>query len=112
MPKFLFNESYHCLVEHCWVELEESLVDSEIYYYDIRFWISTAILVLLGLPLNFAIIHHEWYGGDPQKRSLPNRFMSNAVICDMIASLAVHTFAALLRQVLSPNNHDVPSQIT
>ena len=84
-------------MEHCWVEIHEDITESDIFHFDIRFWISTILLVTVGLPLNFAIVHHEWYGEDPQKRSLPNRFMSNAVICDMVASLSIHTFAALLR---------------
>ena len=97
MTNYLYNQSYSCLVEHCWVELQEDISDSEISQFDIRFGFSTILLVLVGVPLNLAIIHHEWYGEDPQKRSLPNRFMSNAVLCDMLASLSIHTFAALLR---------------
>ena len=98
MAKYLYNLSHSCLVEHCWVELQEDISDSEISQFDIRFGFSTILLVLVGVPLlNLAIVHHEWYGEDPQKRSLPNRFLSNAILCDMIASLSIHTFAALLR---------------
>ena len=97
MTKYLYNQSVSCLIEHCWVELQEDIENSDIFYYDIRFLISTILMIFVGVPLNFAIVHHEWYGEDPQKRSLPNRFMSNAVICDMLASIFIHTFATCVR---------------
>ena len=49
-------------MEHCWVELQEDISDSEISQFDIRFGFSTILLVLVGVPLNLAIVHHEWYG--------------------------------------------------
>ena len=93
-----YNQSFQqCLLEKCWADVDEKISKNELYYFDIGFWISTTLLLAVGLPLNFGIIYHEWFGGDPQKRSLPNRFVSNAVLCDMLASLSIHTFTALLR---------------
>ena len=91
------NQSIECVLEHCWLEIKDKITEDELYYFDICFCISTSVLLTVGVPLNLAIIHHEWYGGDGQKRSLPNRFMSNSVLCDMLASISIQTFTALLR---------------
>ena len=48
--------------------------------FDAYFLISSAICWTLGTALWSGVLHYEWFGGDPQKRSLGNRLISNGVI--------------------------------
>merc|ERR1711862_185956 len=54
-------------------------------------------VLLVGVPITAGIVHYEWYGGDPQKRSLANRFLSNGAITISLAATAILTFVGLLR---------------
>ena len=96
---FLPNESFHCLLEHCTIEIEETFNQASLKYFDSLFWIMTIFLVTILLPLNLAIIHYERFGGDSQKRSLGNRFTSHALIFLVICSFSLQTFIGFVRWV-------------
>ena len=53
--------------------------------------------LIIGVPLGLVIVQYEWYGGDPQKRSLGNRFASWTLITNMLSFSTAHTFVALVR---------------
>ena len=72
-----------CELMHCWAQSEEVLTEDDLWLFDIVFWSSATVSLSLGIPLGLSLVHYEWYGGDPQKRSLANRFVSSACIADM-----------------------------
>ena len=86
-----------CLVEKCVVEIEDNITESQWFYFDILYWIWTAIIISIGIPLNCFIVHYEWFGGDPQKRSLVNRVLSSSVIANISAGISMHIFTAMIR---------------
>ena len=73
----------YCEVLFCFAQSEEAISQDELWLFDIVFWSLSAVSLLLALLMGANIVHYEWFGGDPQKRSLANRFMSNVCICDM-----------------------------
>ena len=97
-PLYLINESYSCLVEHCWIRIQEEDIDLNVLqHFDVFYWLMATFLLGFGLPLNLSIIHYERFGGDSQKRSLGNRFSSYAVAFSMAASFSLLSFVGLIR---------------
>ena len=87
-----------CKVLRCSVSIEETEVeDRELWFFDIFYWVCTTSTVVLGIPLACLIVHYEWYGGDSQKRSLVNRFMSNGVVTNIISSISILLLPGFLR---------------
>ena len=80
---FTLSLTEPCLVETCVAKIEDKISEKQLFYFDILYWTWAAIIVLIGIPMNCLIVHYEWFGGDPQKRSLANRFVSSACIADM-----------------------------
>ena len=72
-----------CELMHCWAQSEEALTKDDLWLFDIVFWSTATLCLSFGIPLGVSLVHYEWYGGDPQKRSLANRFVSSACIADM-----------------------------
>ena len=94
------NASYEdCQVFHCWAHSEETLSDDDLWLFDKVFWSVSTVSLLLGFMLGVCIVHYEWYGGDPQKRSLANRVMSNACIADTLALVCLVALVASVRSV-------------
>ena len=69
----------------------------EIFHFDVFFWTCTALTTIIGVPFGLGIVQHEWYGGDTQKRSLGNRFVSWVLITNMLSFATAHTFVGLVR---------------
>ena len=90
-----------CLVEKCQVNLtqhwSQEIPIQSLMIFDIFFWTCDALIIILGIPLNIGVVHYEWYGGDPQKRSLSNRMMSSFAIAQCTAGVTLHTFAGMMR---------------
>ena len=89
-----------CLVERCQVNLtywSSNITATSLDAFDISYWTVAALMIVFGLPLNAAIIHYEWYDGDPQKRSLSNRMMSSFIFSTCTAGVIVHMFAGFMR---------------
>ena len=86
-----------CLVEHCWIRIEEEIQPHTLKCFDALFAIVTVLLLVFGVPLNLAVIHYEKFGGDTQKRSLNNRFTSYAMTFAMTESISLQVFVALVR---------------
>ena len=90
-----------CLVEKCQVNLtlhwSQEIPSQSLMIFDIFFWTCDALIFIFGIALNISVIHYEWYGGDPQKRSLSNRMMSSFAITQCTAGLILHTFAGMMR---------------
>ena len=75
-----------CVLEE---ELDENDFLSKLFYMDILIWTCLTLRLAFGNPLLLGIIHYEWFGGDPQKRSLSNRFASNAALA-MVFMNTIH----------------------
>ena len=87
-----------CKVLRCSVSIGDTEVeDRELRFFDIFYWVCTTSTVVLGIPLACLIVHYEWYGGDPQKRSLVNRLMSNGVVTNIISSISILMLPGFLR---------------
>ena len=71
--------------------------DPELQVFDILYWSCVSLVVLVGIPIHLVIVHYEWYGGDPQKRSLVNRFMSNGVVSNIVSSVSILMLSGFLR---------------
>ena len=83
--------------ERCLVESENVIDEQNLFLFDIYFWVSVVAVLLIGLPVNFGIVYYEWFGGDTQKRSLVNRFTSNAIISNCIAAVSMHALIGVIR---------------
>ena len=58
-------------------------------------WSAFALVSVVGMPINLAIVYYDWYGGDSQKRSLGNRIISVGSMTNIfstICSILVATF--------------------
>ena len=64
---------------------------------DFAFWLSFVLVCLVGLPIQAAIVHYDWYGGDQQKRSLGNRIVSMGAISNLLSSISALIFPIFVR---------------
>ena len=94
---FTLSVTEPCLVEECVVEIYDGVSNAQLFYFDILYWTWAAIIISFGIPMNCLIVHYEWFGGDPQKRSLSNRIISSSVIANISAGISMHTFTAMIR---------------
>ena len=90
-----------CLVEKCLVNLTEhwkgEITMTSVDVFNISYWTWTVLIIIFGFPMCLGILHYERFDGDPQKRSLANRMMSNYVISQCTAGVAMHLFTGLMR---------------
>ena len=87
-----------CIIRKCLVKnVSDQISVDELLDFDIAFWTWTVLMIVLGLPLNMGILYYEWYGGDPQKRSLVNRTISSFLIVNVTAGISFHTFTGIMR---------------
>ena len=86
-----------CFLDKCMVQIEDSISESEYFWFDVAYWMCAAVIVIVGIPVNYGLVHYERFGGDPQKRSLNNRMISSSVVCNIMAGYSMHTFTAMLR---------------
>ena len=90
-----------CIIEKCQINMTEHWSEKipavSLEIFDISYWTCAVLMIIFGIPLNIGIINYEWYGGDPQKRSLSNRMISSCVIAHCIAGVNLHTFAGFMR---------------
>ena len=64
----------HAIV-HCVFHWVNPKVDPNLTaHFDRVLWVCTALAWTIGPLLIYGILHYEWFGGDPQKRSLGNRY--------------------------------------
>ena len=105
--QFQLEGMSECLIEKCQVNVtqhwDQEIPNKSLAIFDIFFWTCDAVIIIFGIPVNIGIIHYEWYGGDPQKRSLSNRMMSSGVIAQCTAGVLLHTFSGMMRLVLISN---------
>ena len=96
-----------CVIEKCQVNMTQQwgqeIPTKSLEIFDIFFWTCDALMIIFGIPVNIGVIHFEWYGGDPQKRSLSNRMMSSGVIAQCTAGVLLHTFVGMMRFVIIAN---------
>ena len=86
-----------CFLEKCLVQIDDHITDEQFFYLDIVYWTSAVVMIVIGIPFNFGLVHYEIYGGDPQKRSLANRMISSSVMSNISAGFSIHVFTAVLR---------------
>ena len=86
-----------CIVEKCSAIWTDEVTSFQLHFFDIAYWIWAIVILLLGIPMSFGIVHYEWFGGDPQKRSLTNRIISSYVIANTTAGVTMHIFTATIR---------------
>ena len=85
-------------LEKCLAKSNVVLDPDHLFYYDIYFWASVCIVLTVGMGINCGIlVYYEWYGGDAQKRSLVNRFISNGLICSYMGTVCRLLGIALMR---------------
>ena len=65
--------------------------------FDVYFLISSAICWTLGTALWSGVLHYEWFGGDPQKRSLSNRMVTSGIIAQCTAGTTLITLTGIMR---------------
>ena len=58
-----------------------------LFQIDVIIWVTIPLLLIGNVFLSW-LVHFEWYGGDPQKRSVNNRLISSFLICIMICNVA------------------------
>ena len=99
--QFKFKDMDTCIVEKCQINMtvhwSGKVAEVSLRVFDVSYWTCTVVMMIFGIPLNVGIINYEWYGGDPQKRSLSNRMMSSYVIAHCVAGVNLHTFAGFMR---------------
>ena len=92
-----------CIIEKCQINMTEHWSEKipavSLEIFDISYWTCAVLMMIFGIPLNVGIIHYEWYGGDPQKRSLSNQIMSSFVIAQCMDGVLLQTFAGMMRFV-------------
>ena len=66
-------------------------------YIDLILWPSLVLVCLVGTPISLAVVHYDWYGGDPQKRSLGNRIISNGFLGNIFACFCCFALALCFR---------------
>ena len=86
-----------CELMHCWAQSEEALTDDDLWLFDNVFWSTATLCLSFGIPFGISIVHYEWYGGDPQKRSLANRLVSSACIADMVSLVCLVALVGNIR---------------
>ena len=84
-------------LEKCLAKSDVVLDPDHLFYYDIFFWFCVGMVLIFGLPMNSGIVYYEWFGGDSQKRSLVNRFISNGLICSYTGTICRLLSTALIR---------------
>ena len=94
---FTLSLTEPCLIEECVVEIYDKVSNTQLFYFDTLYWTWAVIIISIGIPMNCLIVHYEWFGGDPQKRSLSNRIISSSVIANLAAGISMHTFTAMIR---------------
>lgn len=89
----------NCIVEKCLVNIGSSVTipQHHQHFFDIFFWVNLSLIFAIGAPMSFSIVHYEWFGGDPQKRSLVNRFMSSLAMSSYTASLFIQACVGAIR---------------
>ena len=99
-----------CIVEKCHINMtvhwSGKVAEVSLRVFDISYWTCAILMMIFGIPLNVGIINYEWYGGDPQKRSLSNRMISSCVIAHCIAGVNLHTFAGFMRYLSRQGKSD------
>ena len=81
------------------ISANKTLQEDQTTYLEILAWTGFAIAVASCNGLAIAIIYHERFGGDPQKRSLANRLTSN-----MFLAFTLSTDSQVLGLVLNKTN--------
>ena len=84
-------------ISKCVLKSDIALDDRDIFYFDIYYWTCVAVVLVIGTPINYGIVCYEWFGGDTQKRSLVNRFISNCIISSYMAALLSHLLCGMIR---------------
>ena len=86
-----------CQVVHCSVAINDTIHADDLVTFDVFYWTCTVFVFLYGAPLTLGIVHYERYAGDPQKRSLANRFVSKGLVSCFLSALAMESFVGSLR---------------
>ena len=111
---FSSSSSSWCFVHKCLADASGgeigSLLDHQMYFFDMFFWAGTAFILCFGAPVSFFIVQYEHYGGDPQKRSLVNRFVSSTVMSAYMGSLFIQACVGAIRYCILLQQN-IPSQV-
>ena len=88
-----------CVVLNCFVDVDDTIRPADLDSLDVYYWICTAFVLLYGIPITVGIVHYELNAGDPQKRSLGNRFVSKGSVSCLVSALSIECFVGALRYV-------------
>ena len=83
-----------CVIEACYLNFSSSPISA---YVDLPLWTSLVLVCIIGVPINFAVAYYDWYGGDPQKRSLGNRIISVGSLANIFSTLCCFLLAVFIR---------------
>ena len=87
--------SFH--VANCSLTVGQDWKNHWSVYHDVVMWVLGVACLTLGNGLTAGIVHYEWFGGDPQKRSLGNRLSSHVALSWMAASVTRTAYTLLFR---------------
>ena len=95
------NDTYEeiCVILNCFVDVDDTILTDDLDSFDVYYWICTAFVLLFGIPITVGIVHYELNAGDPQKRSLGNRFVSKGAVSCLVSALSIECFVGSLRYV-------------
>ena len=88
------NITGSCVIEACYLNFSSSRIS---VYVDLSLWTSLVLVCIIGVPINFAVAYYDWYGGDPQKRSLGNRIISVGSLTNILSTLLCFLLAMAIR---------------
>jgi len=88
-------------IASCHLSNNYQLDNSSLVWNDVILWTAFTLDTTLSNAMLLGIIHYEWYGGDPQKRSVGNRLISSAAIACLLESSFRQIAIVLLRYGLA-----------
>ena len=96
---FHYWANFHSLiVERCHFETKKSEISPEqLANSDAIMWTMIIVVTTIGTFLMVALILLERYDGDPRKRSLGNRLLSNNLVTILVNSWIRNAFIVLAR---------------
>ena len=90
------NSIDKCIIDACYMSFPYSPIPA---YVDIALWSSLVLVCIIGIPISIAFVFYDWYGGDPQKRSLGNQILSVGSLTHISSTIFCYLFIILLRKV-------------
>ena len=86
------NSIETCIIDACHISFPYSPIPAHV---DIALWSSLILVCIIGIPINIVFVYYDWYGGDPQKRSLGNQILSVGSLTHISSTIFCYTHSGL-----------------